>query len=56
MEMYLNTNTLESISNTCSNTFNFHYIANYITVTTDSQTSIYRGKGHNMLFIKPGGP
>ena len=25
-------------------------IANYITVTTDSETSIHRGKGH--LFVK----
>ena len=26
-------------------------IANYITVTTDSITSIHRGKDHNMLFV-----
>ena len=26
-------------------------IANYITVTTDSKTSIHRGKGQNMLFV-----
>ena len=26
-------------------------IANYITVTTDSKTSIRRGKGQNMLFV-----
>ena len=26
-------------------------IANYITVTTDSKSSIHRGKGQNMLFI-----
>ena len=26
-------------------------IANYITVTTDSETSIHRGKGQNMLFV-----
>ena len=25
-------------------------IANYITVTTDSKTSVHRGKGQNMLF------
>ena len=25
-------------------------IANYITMTTDSKTSIHRGKGQNMLF------
>ena len=27
-------------------------IANYITMTTDSETSIHRGKGQNMLFVK----
>ena len=27
-------------------------IANYITVTTDSETSIHRGKGHNLLFVQ----
>ena len=27
-------------------------IANYITVTTNSKTSIHRGKGQNLLFIK----
>ena len=26
-------------------------IANYITVTTDSKTSIHRGKGQSMLFV-----
>ena len=26
-------------------------IAKYITVTTDSKTSIYRDKGQNMLFV-----
>ena len=26
-------------------------IANYIIVTTDSKTSIHRGKGQNMLFV-----
>ena len=26
--------------------------ANYITVTTDSKTSINRGKGQNMLFVE----
>ena len=26
-------------------------IANYITVTTDSKTSIHRGEGQNMLFV-----
>ena len=26
-------------------------IANYITVTTDSKTSIHRGKGQHMLFV-----
>ena len=26
-------------------------IANYITVTTDSKTSIHRGKGQNMFFV-----
>ena len=26
-------------------------IANYITMTTDSKTSIHRGKGKNMLFV-----
>ena len=26
-------------------------IANYIIVTADSKTSIYRGKGQNMLFV-----
>ena len=26
-------------------------IANYITVTTDSKTSIHRGKGQYMLFV-----
>ena len=26
-------------------------IANYITVTTDSKTSIHRDKGQNMLFV-----
>ena len=26
-------------------------IANYITVTTDSKTSIHRDKGENMLFV-----
>ena len=31
-------------------------IANYITVTTNSETSIHRGKDHkdNMLFVKLG--
>ena len=27
-------------------------IANYITLTIDSETSIRRGKDHNMLFVK----
>ena len=27
-------------------------IANYITVTTESETSIHRGKGHHLLFAK----
>ena len=27
-------------------------IANYITVTTDSETSVHTGKGHNLLFVK----
>ena len=27
-------------------------IANYITVTTDSKTSIHKDKDHNMLFVK----
>ena len=26
-------------------------IANYITVTTDTKTSIHRGKGQHMLFV-----
>ena len=26
-------------------------IAKYMTVTTDSKTSIHRGKGQNMLFV-----
>ena len=27
-------------------------IANFITVTTESETSIHTGKGHHMLFVK----
>ena len=27
-------------------------IANYITVTTDLEISIHRGKGHNLLFVQ----
>ena len=27
-------------------------IANYVTVTTDSETFIYKGKGHKLLFVK----